>query len=86
LTISTVSGAAGLQPVEIKSGQTLPPSAFIALQRWITLAGSSACDPLLIYGGAEPLTHAGIRALPWTFSPPDFLRILSSMIENFLNH
>lgn len=54
-----------LQPVEVKSGQTLTPEAFGSLQQWLTLAGAAARDPILIYGGTETRTHAGIRVFPW---------------------
>lgn len=55
----------GLQPVEIKSGQTLTHESFTGLRRWLALAGDTARDPLLIYGGEESRMHTGVRVLPW---------------------
>ena len=57
-----------LQPVEIKSGQTLPPTPYSSLLKWLTLAGEAARDPILVYGGADSYTHSGVKALPWTAS------------------
>lgn len=54
-----------LQPVEIKSGQTLRDDHFAGLRRWLELAGARSSDPLLVYGGNESLTHTGIRATSW---------------------
>ncbi len=55
----------GLQPLEIKSGQTLNRDFFKGLHRWLGLAGSAAVDPALIYGGLTAATHQGIRVIPW---------------------
>jgi uncharacterized protein len=54
-----------LQPVEIKSGQTLNQDYFKGLRKWLAIAGPLAEDPILIYGGDQTLTHFGIRVLPW---------------------
>jgi len=54
-----------LQPVEIKSGQTLNQDYFKGLQKWLSLAGPAAIQPTLIYGGDQALTHEGIAVFPW---------------------
>ena len=54
-----------LQPVEIKSGQTLNRDFFSGLERWMGLAGGRATDPTLVYGGTDSTTRYGIRALTW---------------------
>lgn len=54
-----------LQPIEIKSGQTLNQDYFAGLQKWLALAGAAAGQPALIYGGDQTLTHAGIAVWPW---------------------
>jgi predicted AAA+ superfamily ATPase len=62
---AVIERKAGLQPIEAKSGQTLNPDFFSGLRRWLELAGPAAVDPVLVYGGDQPLTHQGIRAVPW---------------------
>lgn len=55
----------GLQPIEIKSGQTLNRDFFKGLHRWLRLAGPAAVDPTLVYGGSAAAIHQGIRVVPW---------------------
>lgn len=55
----------GLQPIEIKSGQTLNRDFFKGLHRWLRLAGPAAVDPILVYGGSAAAIHQGIRVVPW---------------------
>ena len=54
-----------LQPVEIKSGQTLNRNFFKGVKKWMTLAGPAAIKPTLIYGGDEATTYNDIDAVPW---------------------
>jgi len=54
-----------LQPVEIKSGQTLTADFFKNLNRWMTLAGQQGRDPTLVYGGDEKQERTGVRVLGW---------------------
>ena len=54
-----------LQPIEIKSGATLNRDFFKGLQKWLNLAGDTAKDPTLIYGGTQSLVRSGIRVIPW---------------------
>lgn len=55
-----------LQPIEIKSGQTLNRDYFTGLQRWINLAGPIATQASLVYGGAQAVRRNDINVLPWT--------------------
>jgi predicted AAA+ superfamily ATPase len=61
-----IERAGQIQPVEIKSGQTLNRDFFKGLQRWCALAGELATNPTLIYGGSEAREHTGIRILGWS--------------------
>jgi len=54
-----------LQPVEIKSGQTLNKDFFGGLKHWLSFAGELAVQPTLIYGGREYASRSGINILPW---------------------
>lgn len=54
-----------LQPIEIKSGQTLNRDFFSGLERWTALAGDRAAAPSLVYGGTETLDHKGVRVWGW---------------------
>jgi len=52
-------------PVEIKSGKTVTKSFLTSLEKWTALAGDSAEDPTLIYGGAENYRHKRISIVGW---------------------
>lgn len=54
-----------LRPIEIKSGQTLNRDFFHGLERWQSLAGDLAADPVLVYGGTAELQHGRVRTLGW---------------------
>ncbi|MCF8079499.1 MAG: ATP-binding protein [Desulfobacterales bacterium] len=54
-----------LQPIEIKSGQTLNRDFFAGLERWTGLAKERAVEPTLIYGGTEALERRGVRIFGW---------------------
>lgn len=54
-----------LQPVEIKSGQTIAPQFLSGLNKWMGIAGESALPPQLIYGGTESMTRNGVQILSW---------------------
>ncbi|MBI9087451.1 MAG: ATP-binding protein [Desulfobacterales bacterium] len=58
-----------LQPVEIKSGQTLNRDFFKGLNKWTALAGPVAIRPTLVYGGEDRLESTGITVFPWFVSP-----------------
>ncbi|MBM4311712.1 MAG: ATP-binding protein [Deltaproteobacteria bacterium] len=55
-----------LQPIEIKSGQTIAGDFLSGLKKWITLSNGRAASPALIYGGREGAVQSGIRIIPWT--------------------
>jgi uncharacterized protein len=54
-----------LQPIEIKSGQTLNRDFFTGLERYMALAGTKVVAPSLVYGGKEALERKGIRVWGW---------------------
>lgn len=54
-----------LQPVEIKSGQTITADFFAGLKKWSALAGRQAGSPVLVYGGATPQQRQGANVVPW---------------------
>jgi len=54
-----------LDPLEIKSGQTVAADWFKSLQRWMAIAERSGGDPYLVYGGSQGHTRSGIQVLPW---------------------
>lgn len=54
-----------LQPVEIKSGQTVNPDYFTALKKWMPLAGNQAREAWMVYGGDQALRHHEIAVFPW---------------------
>lgn len=60
-----VEEGSGLQPVEIKSGQTLVADHLTSLKKWLAIAGQTAVEPRLVYGGNETLVRSGIKALSW---------------------
>ena len=60
-----IETATGLQPIEIKSGQTLNRDFFTNLERWTKLAGPLAHNPTLIYGGKDAAERRGMRILGW---------------------
>jgi hypothetical protein len=54
-----------LVPVEIKSGQTVGGDQFEHLHFWRQLAGPSAADGVLVYGGATAFRREGVQVVPW---------------------
>ena len=54
-----------LDPVEIKSGQTIVADFFIGLRKWCALAGKNAGRPTLVYGGDARQEREGIAVVPW---------------------
>ncbi len=55
----------GLLPIEIKSGQTVAEDAFDNLHFWRGLAGASAKDAALVYGGTRHYKRSGVNVVPW---------------------
>lgn len=58
-----------MQPIEIKSGQTVNRDFFKGLERWTALAGDMAVSPALIYGGIGQFNHKGIDIYGWEAAP-----------------
>jgi len=57
-----------LQPVEIKSGQTITRDHLADLRRWSELAirhESAVSTPYLMYGGTDTQHHSGVEITPW---------------------
>ena len=54
-----------LQPVEIKSGQTVTPDYIRAGQKAGRIAGEEALMPWLIHGGADEYERSEVRVMPW---------------------
>lgn len=54
-----------LEPVEIKSGQTITPDFFKGLKQWKDIAQDDAGKAWLIYGGDSPQTRQSAQVLPW---------------------
>jgi predicted AAA+ superfamily ATPase len=56
---------ARLQPVEIKSGQTVTQDYLCAGQKAARFAGEEAASPWLVYGGDESYIRSGVKVLSW---------------------
>lgn len=54
-----------LDAVEVKSGKTVTGEFFRSLERWRDIAGNSAGNTCLIYGGEEEYRRNGHCVLPW---------------------
>jgi hypothetical protein len=57
--------------VEIKSGQTINRAFFKGLDFWRTLAGKTAGQAGLIYGGESRQTRSDVTILPWQDMDPE---------------
>ena len=54
-----------LQPIEIKSAQTIAPQFMFGLNKWMEIAEKSALPPQLVYGGTESMTRNGVQIMSW---------------------
>lgn len=54
-----------LNPVEIKSGQTLAPDFLTALKKWCALSGIPDRPAALVYGGDKVLSNFNVSIIPW---------------------
>ena len=54
-----------LDPVEIKSGQTVAGDAFAGLQKWCDFAGQSIKGATLLYSGDETYVRGCVTVRPW---------------------
>jgi len=57
--------AAGLIPIEIKSGQTLNSDFFKGLEHWFKLARPKQPRAWLVYGGKDEHLRDAVRILSW---------------------
>jgi predicted AAA+ superfamily ATPase len=64
-----VETAGRLNPVEIKSGQTVAADFLDGLRRWNTLAGRADCEGSLIYGGDQAFRNGQVEIIPWRALP-----------------
>lgn len=55
-----------LEPLEIKSGQTISKDSLSGLLKWTALAGNSAGRARLVYGGNEHQERQETDVLPWS--------------------
>ena len=60
-----VDRGTSLDPIEIKSGQTIASDWFAELNNWQELAGEIAGPATLVYGGDRKQTRSGVRVVPW---------------------
>ena len=60
-----VENGARLDPVEVKSGQTVSEDWFAGLRRWGGYAGTAGGAPRLLFGGEDSYTRAGIKVGGW---------------------
>lgn len=58
-----------LQPVEIKSGQTVTADYLRAAHKAARIAGEEAAAPWLVYGGNESYERSGVRVISWRGIP-----------------
>ena len=54
-----------IQPIEIKSGQTITPDYIRAGQKAGRIAGEEALMPWLIHGGADHYERSGVKVMSW---------------------
>ena len=54
-----------LQPVEIKSGQTIASDFFDSLKKWSKLSGREDKPAWLVYGGDREMKNGNITIIPW---------------------
>jgi uncharacterized protein len=54
-----------IMPVEVKSGKTMVREFSSGLEKWMALAGETAIDPTLVYGGEGDFRQKGIRIMGW---------------------
>ncbi len=61
-----IEGTKGLVPIEVKSGATINRGFLKNIEYWMSLAGSKADHPTLIYGGDRSYMRSSIQVLAWT--------------------
>ena len=58
-----------LNPVEIKSAQTIATDFFSSLRKWADLAGRPEQPSWLVYGGGQELRNQSVTVVPWQRLP-----------------
>jgi predicted AAA+ superfamily ATPase len=64
-----IEEGSALQPVEIKSGQTVTQDYIRAAQRAGRIPGEEGRMPWLVHGGEESYVHSGVRVIGWRALP-----------------
>lgn len=64
-----IEDRATLQPVEIKSGQTVTPDYIRAAQRAGRIPGVEGRMPWLVFGGDERYERSGVWVVGWRALP-----------------
>lgn len=54
-----------LLPIEVKSGQTVTSDFLKGLNYWLDLAGDSADEAWLVYGGSQSQTRKNVKVIGW---------------------
>lgn len=54
-----------LEPLEIKSGQTITRDYFKGIDKWLVFAGETAGPARIVYGGKETQLRTGVEVIPW---------------------
>lgn len=62
-------GAAGLRPIEVKSGTTIADDWLTSLRRWVELAGGEAGAPTIVFGGQGQRQVHDVHILGWREIP-----------------
>lgn len=60
-----VDAGSRLIPVEVKSGQTVPPDAVAGLRWWTSIPSNPNSGGVLVHGGTESFGLSGFRVRPW---------------------
>jgi len=54
-----------LEPVEIKSGETVPGDFMKGLGKWLSWSGGKSTRGWLVYGGNQAYTQGAMHVVPW---------------------
>lgn len=64
-----VERSGDLNPIEVKSGQTVAQDFFQGLARWSALSGNPDRPGWLVYGGDRSFRHGSVDIVPWQKLP-----------------
>ncbi|VBB43571.1 AAA family ATPase [uncultured Desulfatiglans sp.] len=73
-----IERAGRIMPLEIKSGRTVTREFFSSIDKWTALAGDTATEPTLVYGGGESYRLKDKRVVSWREIGPELLGIPAS--------